>query len=545
MTYLSDAWLDNPAADTVIEAEASRWKKLLANSFELTKDPLRYGPLTVDGYLEARRSFSISKERWPFETASIANLLIICQIEPGEVSNVAAEHIGYFDDKRDDMGVARTLLLQLELMRRLGAKPALQDLKDVLADVQWRDSYVDAYTTVFKLVSEYLHSADDETSFLSGWLPSVPGFHVNFESHSLSVEVARYFPRADPAPLVSWCKKHCDEQGIAYLVLQERVPFREWLREVASPTNPSARMHYDDMRDYERNWGMERLSSLEALIDRAPIDELQSEYSALLAKSPKLTGRLIDMVMGNPYSEYGISWIAALVKAGGIPADQPDLKKWFNAALAEQAREALQCRDPGATRRSERVNYASYAKWASAFSPLGAEWRDFVAEHLVHHLHLRADVRFTTTGDTAWLNGTNMAKSLITVADADGVMVNNKMITLLPFLSPSDKATIGTRIVMAVVAGKMTLTSILVRWSEIDTEYFVKRKINTRDDGLTLLSAISQQDTAGLASTLNALDVDSKSPAYEPAIQSWLQKALGVEVNFQYAQLPDMLTGTI
>jgi hypothetical protein len=522
--YITDVWGQDYPFQTkepsYLNTEPERWAKLLEQPIFLANDLREHGPLTVDGYLRARRLHKKKEAYWPVTPEGVAKLLITCAITLEDAAYAAIEQANYALD--DEHWFATMLLTHIEILGHLKSPLSFAHLEDILFDINWGHTSVDEYRHGFKIMHRYL-GKDEISTFLTKWLPKLNSNVDAYGVDSLGVALAQSFEQSDPVPLSQWCRCHGDQQGLGYLVWQNRIPFRDWLSDVARPT-------YDEGR--EANWrndadncrSMELVATFSQLIKKMPLDYLQQEYQSLLLENPGILNNLIKRAHNDPHSTSSISWVACLSRIGALTINHPDMIKWFELAHESQS---IALGDKQRMKYTSGVSSDVYFEWSIAFGSHGSSLRNFLAQHMVTNL----DVSQYQREDISWLTEAPLAQTLISLPAPNGEQGRSHptLVALFPCLSRSDMVPVGMHILLTVVLGYSSAKYVLNILTRSDPDFYKGAIILPGDDAMSLLRAMTKQDTKPLSDMLNGFDIGHRDALFDTTVRNWLQSALAIE----------------
>lgn len=516
-----------PGASEGIDDEMDRWKKLLERPLSLEANILRYGELTIYGYYVARETLRVNASCWPVDPIAIAQLLTTCAIASYEIEDSVARHAQFFKDDDNKAGIAVALRVHVELLKLRDIPRTPEALLKVTPFLEWdRISYRERFESAFEVMHQYLHSASDEALFLKGWLPHLRVGRDFYGTDSLGVMLARAFQGPDVSALATWCLNRDDQQGIAYLVWQNRLPFREWLRDVAFSTRPAANRdrHSPNASLSRRREQTECLGRLYGKIS------LKQEYQDLLSDEPTLLTSLVDLAMDRPDEAHSISWMGYLLGLNALTPEHPLFEQWVSAALTAQDVTIKSLR----VIRLTATFLAMYTTWEDLFEHAGAECKSLIARHLVLHLRVtgREPAPADAVGDLSWLQSASVAPALLALFSdtitSEPAHSLTKLFGLYPYLCSSERSSMAAFIATWVAAGKMPVKTIL-EGLNIPAQVPIERS-GTNGDALYLLKMATGKDTTSLQETLNVFSIDPSDPLYESTLRDWLNKAFSVDV---------------
>lgn len=532
----------SPHIDVQVQSfpdEQDRWAALLDEPLGLFRNPLKYGPLTVSGYLKARRySKTRGNESWPKEPASIALLLKTCGITEEDAAFIAMSHLPYLDET---LGTDEPQLftLHLEILKNLGVSPSPKALLEAVKDVEWRDTEFASFYYSFEVMKDYLPTAQDETHFLSKWLPSLAySSQTSGLNESIGLAIAAIFNRSEAEPIIEWCKKNDDMPGLAYLVWQNRMQFSDFLCEIAEPSAPMRERGYGSVEHDVKECRSEQLGTLRMLGYRLEEDVLRNESAVFRNEHSAQFMKLVTHVNGSKDNEERTQWYLELLRSKVITVEHPVFLEWIDSSIRVQDKVISELsigRIGNGSVESSYDNVSAFNNWKPFVDAKNERLRHFLARELVLTMsHTQARI-YLADMDIGWMKGTPIAPVLLARKKGGQPGYGEVMSGLYPFLAEADKKMIALEIIDAAFNGKLNILNAVHLCSKVDPVNFPAFKNSKHQDIALLLQHLTQKDPKSLFSSMATLEVMSNDPLYKEMIYQWFDnnfdsKKLDIEV---------------
>jgi hypothetical protein len=530
-------WLADTPGDvadpTYVDTESERWDLLLRQPLFMTPDLLKYGPLTVEGYLSARcnsRKTENSRQakHWPIEPSSIARVLEICGVDAVDAGYASTDHAQYMPDT--EMAFASAMLVHIEVLKRLGLPLDSTNLLDALEHVEWGHTGTDDFKEIFKVMHLYLRD-EDPSVFLSTWLPKLKSSSISYGNESLGIALAKAFPDCDPLPLRTWCRAQDDQQGLGFLVWQKRADFKEWLTVAANPGRSAAQRGYRE--DAGRLRDVEQAETLHRLIEKMPASLLSKQYQELLQEDPAILDDLLERTYSEPHSTLSISWISGLTQIGALSHEHAAMLNWLERAHDAQ-RQLIDSIGPNT--RTLNLDSATYRDWQVVFESDGERTRDLIARHMA----MSMSTNTYSASDIEWLTGSSIGNILCTLRGSGRNPVHQSAMALFPCLCNEDKATVGMHIMRAVISNDANAGDVLKEIKRnASYEMYADAEIIQGSEVLCLIRAMTKVDTDSLTKMCSVLGVTTSDPMFVAAVEGLFETAFGGSVR---PALPEMQT---
>lgn len=510
-----------------ISSEFERWRALLAEPLALIRTPLKYGHLTVSGFLHARTSRELDeKDGWPKDPVGVAALLKTCGIKEKDVAYVTRELEGTIDSNIES---PTGLLLEFNkaLLKSIGVEPNIEHLLAFLDDYNWEYSYFDDLRISFDTMKDYLPTVELQEEFISRWLPNFKaGYNVYGTEDSPGLALATGFPNVNTQHLIDWCKSNDDQVGLGFLVCQGKFTYTDWLLEVAEPScgvrTRSNREDYDTDHALRR---IEQFQTFEKLIEYVGIDKLKEDAKTFFATYPEKVEQLLERFVIDPTTDQRFRWCCMLIETGVVPSQHPMVLQGINTAYVEQQDFIEQAFDD---ENKSRIEFRSMDEALhDSCGPIACEINENAITYLTREAILRVrygDARSFAKfmQDNPWMKG-------VPVSDALNVRIKRfekdayiHVAAFFPYLSNTEKKEFAPYLLDVVSRQPDRATFISTMLHAIDPE-----KYTLKDDapysGFTLaMSQITQVDPSPFFTSLKSLDIAVNDPAAIDLIKQWV-----------------------
>jgi hypothetical protein len=519
-----------------LENEIDRWAKLLERPLSLEDNPLRYGELTLYGYYDAREKLKVRSTRWPSDPSAIAKLLTLCKIDTYEIDNTFERHAVFFRDDDDRAGIALALRVHVELSKLHGLERTPEALLKVVEYFEWPNALsYDSFASVFHVMNQYFQSPSDEVMFLSRWLQALPRGR-----ESLGITLVKSFLGTDATELKKWCIESNDTQGLAYLVWQKRLGFRDWLREVAYPSAPlssryrhnkgasgpapapaSLRSRHDS--DASGTLFSEQNECFGRLYEKM---FLEREYQALLEECPDLLEKLVAMAMVKPDSTESINWMGHLLAIQAFTPDHPLFARWVDSALAAQETLIKNF----ASNRLSATFLTTYASWRIMFESAGHKCKSLIARHMVTHMRVPAadPIPAEAVGDIEWLRGASVAPALVGVSIhvVDRNQALAKLLGMYPYLTEDESNIVAAFLVNSVLAGVIPADKV---FKGLGIPAHNTSATTVLQDMHALMQMLKGRKLESPEEALSSLGIAKGDALYASALHDWVEGVFNVK----------------
>lgn len=533
MNEKSKFWDINPTEipDLYLEDEHARWVTLLEEPLGFSFNPLRYGPLTTEGYTKARKDWSLrSNQNWPKEPASIAALLVKCEIKPEEAANAANVSAAFVEIEAHAAIPAKLLAIHHEILVQLGITPTSEHLLDVMDHIWFEDEDFETYMQCFEIMKNYLANANEETVFLDKWLSSFSQSNcTGGTDESIGVALASVFRQADPKSLITWCKQNDDPAGLGYLVFQGKTSFYDFLKEVVEPYSSPRERGYNTTEDENISARYnEQLDTLFLLLKKLPVAMVSSQGSIFYEDNADKVDAFLSFSEHDIEIEDRAAFILALCAAGVIPLEHDSIKGLVQELSDLQADEIdafLQKKavENAITESAQRLHYEG----GPIAARLSHELRDLIARDIVLRIDPNNAVNYINyMADPSWLNEANVASALISRQFAGHTHYGNIMLAFYPFLNESEKVEIGESLIRAAASNNVRLHDIGRGLHKLAPEAFDENLVSPHTGAGLMLHHLTQKDPAELFATLSSLDVSKNDPLYMDMAKQWFVAAI-------------------
>lgn len=514
--------------------EIDRWAALLEEPLHMTIDPGRFGELTMEGYLNAR-CYQLKQEVWPCDPESVATLLLHCGITAPDIDAVCAMHVGLLGNNA--LYTANILALHHALRRRMNLPLDRDALFAVLEFYDFDSASTDEYKKACTVMQAYLPTADDQSQFLTQWLPLISAATENYNSRSLGLTLVHAFPLADAEPLAAWCRENDDQQGLGFLVHQGRLPFSDWLLAVTDTTPPAVRSYRqeDDQQVLRRQ---EQMETLGHLLLSQPRASLQAQFTTFCLAYPERAQHLQQLPMAemDPASFEALQWMTYLTQLGALEIAPALGQAWLTAALAAQAVKIDAIGDLR-VRTQSSFHEEVFAEWVRVLPALGEQaalllaqefamtvWASRVTPTLrmLPHLDWLRDQPIVPILEARLRAATERHDSYAKTAEL------TLMVALSGMLAPAERARVVTRVAMAILHAEVQTSDMLLVLEEQHPERAALTQgwtLTVRDHALFMLIGETPAPLFALAATM---EVDATDPLVEVMLADWVSKCVGV-----------------
>jgi hypothetical protein len=543
----------------LIPTEKERWAALIidADKYSLTMSPLKYGPLSIAGYLYARtEQYSImNHERWKMHPQQIASLLFACQITPEEVHSTLLKH---YEAAMPEAVPQDLLVLQHIVLTKLGITPSPSDAVRLIADIPTdrydHDNEVRDDNTLIALKSFCL-CAKDQTVLVDALLSDPAVSLGRYGEKSYLTSLAHYFPDADSEAFTRHCVAFEDYQALSILVKQGRLALDRWIIHVARSSDRTPRARQDVSRrstsdDEEDHSGrqLDIYGSFATLCSLCTSDD----WSQALAKSslemPNLAGALLKM---GPCPEVDfdgwLSWGCGWAARGLCDTGNPILAKQVEDARLT-IKKALIGKPPATLPTISDKSALPVSWFLSHTNPilrLGPAVRDLVAQRLIFGWQKPdTNLLWRTPPARLWFKDTNIADVLCYRWDTKAFNESfDWLVEILPSLPQKLWPGLGARIAQACQAETLKARNVRGTWKALDPEHFGGTIPAQLQRGSLILYAMTRKDPTGVNSMTSALGVTTSSATYRTVVEQWLEQSLGTpELEHDGVTLPEIGT---
>lgn len=520
----------------LLATESERWAALLrdSNAYVLSMDPLKYGPLSVEGFITAKKAdenMYTFDDRWPADPVNLAKLLIAC----GATEQIASASVRLLHSMPATWGLAETLYTHLSLLTQLGVEPTAKHLTDLMSSFKLKTTRfsVDSAWLIagFDAMQSYLTQPGAATAFLTEWLPTVAAGAGNYGTESLGCALAEKFTDADPEVIAAWCTRYDDQQGLGYLVWQQRQSLADWLHAVASSVAndpaPRSNSHDSSVQPWLRK--REQLDTLEALCDKLPRDVLREQAQTFLCNHPDQAHCLTDWCGEDYHQMRNIKWLCLLLDLKLASDNDPAVTDWLTKADAVQEEHSKTFGGYGSDHRSTQLEPGWYRQWGPRTAAYAPNMQAYLARRLVMDVNVRTSTaQFEELEHLSWLKDMPFKYALEKRKTREPGAAD-LFIQLVPFMRADELPEIGAWLAQSCGRNAINARSTRTIWKQHDPVRFGKPIPNSYSDAAYLLYALTRQDPHSMLTALRELGVSSYTDDYRDAMSSWLATTLGVE----------------
>jgi hypothetical protein len=533
-------------APVALEKEQDRWLALLLgkSEHELLAAPLRYGPLTVEGYFTARQnSVLVNAEGWPRTPGEIARILTVCGLDQ---ENATSAVIRQFKSNTSDANQEVALRTLIGIGRNLEVDFTVDDAISVLSAIGLRREITCAqFDALLGTANAFIATAIDEDRFFTGWASHVKIASRQYGGESICTVAVWHLARADANAMQVWCTDKQDYQALALMVHQGRLSFSGWLRIVAeSRAIPvvarSARISESGVH---RNMQFhEQYQTVRHLANRIPGEDLAAGAQDLAMTYPHLVDELLRMAPApDKRFDAWLGWALPFVQMGLCTADHPLFVAQLNVArnVVEQAIDT-EGKDiihigMSAIGKDEMVDVDWVRLVAPRLAEISPAIRDLLAQRMILGLSEKnVDDVLDAMGavHATWFSDADIGAAL----RMRGFSKDNKKdalkhyvnMVLMPWLNKRHWPVIGAQLALACDAGQLPAKTVRGKWKSYLPNVFGKTIPAEFQDSALLLYAMTRSDPRSLRGTLDALGCARGSAGYQHCIEGWIADKLNV-----------------
>ena len=346
--------------------------------------------------------------------------------------------------------------------------------------------------------------------------------------------------QADNTVLTKFLHARHDLHGLGAMVVQQRLPFSEFLRLVGAPALeplPTVDIHRSNPtpEEYRKTSIIEVLS---ALVDMMPGAQVLSETKAAMANDPGLSDKLQAMVAA-PGANNGVTswwdWNLRLHSMGLVDPAKPSAQ--MQSHLIE-----LETQVPARPRHADGLKYMQAKDFDIAFAqfagsqPVLANMALAMLIHSIPNHSKPTEIwdKMKTSG-VSWLSKADCAR-YITPAIIKSMHSGDRDLLpfaamFLPHMKDEDKAKIAPIVAYGVgvqsIQG-LSPTTLRTMWKEHNPDDF-KAPIPKQYSGDTyILFALTRKSADELMATLSSMEVRHDVPSYLHCVETWTRQAMAL-----------------
>lgn len=540
-------------------------------------NPLRMGAFTIHDFWDVRREPNYRyKQTWPSEPLELAQLMLDTGLKANEIDvAVRVEHTerhqsitaglqmhrylrkGHglsttFDDALAGLATA----FEASTNQELGKSDAHAALRShmqrsdhwvaALHSLTQYDNNAEAQNAYFTTVQKALLPTPPKQTNPTGALPLRGRYRTqandsNYQHgwDSTGSAMVQALPQADNVELIKFLHARHDLHGLGAMVVQQRLPFSQFLGLLASPASTPLPMvenpkGADPTPEEYRQKSI--IDLIKALADMMPQEKMLAETKKAMTAAPALSDMLQGLV-APPTQQTGITdwwdWNLRLNAMGLIDPAKPSTQ--LQGHLVE-----LEKQMPEHPRHADGLKYMTAEKFDAKFAQFAGSHpalTNMALAMLIHSIpnHSKATEIWERmkTSDVSWLAKADCSRyitpALFAATRAGERDVLPFAAMFLPHMNDEDKAKIAP--IVAYGVGVQSIASLSPKtlrsmWKEHNDSAF-KATIPTQYSGDTyILYALTRKNADDLMSTLSSMDVRHDIPSYLQCVETWTRQAM-------------------
>lgn len=523
MSLHSLTW-DAPRVPSIIDLadypnEHARWDALCDRQYphDIQHHPLRYGPLSVAGYIERLQNVNhdFRDANLPKDPEGKTRLLLACGVTATSILDVIHAELGTSSHGPLRLNAVRTYVMVLDALHLPVDADALLSL---LPHLDWGRATTPDFKAVFDVIHGYLMNADEEDRFLTGWLPTfMPAPTDAYHEISVGTALAASFSLSNGTALCSWCEHRQDYEGLGYLVWQDRIDFATWLHVVATRLE---RLHHEnEMQQVQENM----LQVLQRLDDKRPTLSLAAGVERFRRDYPQQVASLLQL---RTSVSLETKWFCALLALGALQDADAPVQDWLNKKLIAQELQIGKIEAGMRLPDADLFNTAWYQQWLPRVAVASQSAALFLAQKALLGLNSRTSHTFLAKLDLSAFQGLPLGRVLSACYRKVPVNYADTLTLLLPRLTMGENGTIGALIIHACNNELINATTIRSLWRVIAPERFGKPIPGIYKKQDLLLYALTRQSPLSIVSALDAVGLARESFDYSDALVDWLNIGL-------------------